>query len=209
MRAAFILSMLVIASNAYSATPAEELAQAAAKPSCCQSLSSIAQRRVLRPEQTLSLGSSTPHFDFGWGNTPFAIYSINPSAVRVVELQAASNFAFGRSVRRFPASKVIFFDEDWNQMAYEPLSTPHLKEVGFTKSQVLTDRVRVPEKAVAMVIAADVQRVGLRAQTTEHRSSSTFAASGLVAETGGSVNVVEYELLVYGSFDILSFAPYR
>lgn len=208
MKATFFL-VLVIASNASGAAPAEELTQAAAKSPCCASLSLLPERRALHLEQSLSLEPSSPHFDFGWGVTPFAVYSIDPNTVRVVELQAEGRFSFASFSRSFPASKVIFFDSEWNAIAFEPLSTPHLKEVGFAKSQVLADRVGVPENAVAMVIAADVRRVGSRAQSIQSQSSSTYAAAGMVMRSGGGVGVVEYDLTVYGTYDILSFAPRR
>jgi hypothetical protein len=150
---------------------------------CCSSIASLPTSAPLLTEQLIAFGPSSPHFDFGMGLAPFALYRIDsakyPASIEV--FSTSQGFEPGRVDRsvHYADARVLFYTATMMPVTSPPfVPEPQAKKSDFAGGYKLERMYQVPNGAAFFVVTTDAAAIGTQGSLYYGEASQTVAAGG-------------------------------
>lgn len=202
---AILLGLLLVAGCA---TTVEEhvAAQRSAKP-CCLNLEGLPGPQALQLGKRHELTFESPHYDFGFGLSPFVTFAtegLQKKTVRIkVHPRGSGLLLGGDGNTRILDAKVVFLD----QIGVQIVPAVELKWTGreyrgLTEDYELYAEFEVPESARKLIIGSSSTRLGSSSSTRFQSQGSVLAVSGVFLNIPAGQTVRKFMLSSYGEFSL-------
>jgi hypothetical protein len=186
------------------ASKEEDLALQSTVKSCCTSLKQLPKATPALDVNEITLDNKSPHFDFGFGLTPFYKYSLDTKKkyklIKSFSMPRGSSVLLAGDGRLHYADVVIiFFDINGQQIASVQSSNDVITTHGALGYFCLTRYTMIPDNAETFVITTSSRNVANNYSIPGVSPGNTFMVGGLFISTPDQGTEWPSKLSIYGN----------